>query len=177
MDDKDPAAGGIDCLDKMLEVFVLILVVNADAGLDGDRYLHLSQHGGHTIGYQRRLCHQARAYAARLDPVAGAADIQVDLLVAGVFHQSGAGAQGSGVIAAKLQGAGLIIAVAQEFCHITIHQCPRRQHLGVHQRIWRQQAQQITTVAIGTTHHGCQAQGAVQNMLWAGLQSRVFRHG
>ncbi len=59
-----------------------VLLIDAQTAFDGDRHLGLGAHGGDAIGHQERLRHEASAEAALLHPVGGAADVEIDLVIA-----------------------------------------------------------------------------------------------
>ncbi len=72
-----------DRLDEAAKKAVVVLGVDADPGLDRDRQADGMAHRPHAGGDQLGLGHQAGAEAGALDPVRGAADVEVDLVVAG----------------------------------------------------------------------------------------------
>ncbi len=80
-----------------------VLVVDADAALHRGRDLHRAEDRRHALGHQRGLLHQAGAEAAALHPVGGAADIQVDLVVAQRLADPGRLGQVRRIAAAQLQ--------------------------------------------------------------------------
>ena len=82
MDDERAHAGARDDVDEPLQVALAILLVDADAAFDGDRHLDLPLHGRDAGGNKLRLRHQASSEAALLHAVGGAADVEIDLVVA-----------------------------------------------------------------------------------------------
>lgn len=69
MNDESRAAGGCERFDERLEIGFAILVINADATLDGDGYCNRTPHRRDTLSYERWLSHQAGAETARLHAI------------------------------------------------------------------------------------------------------------
>lgn len=78
------------------------------------------------------MAHQAGADHVVLHPVAGAADVEVDLVIALRLRQARAGRQIGRVAAAQLQGQRVFaIVVAQKTLGIAMQQRAGGDHLGV----------------------------------------------
>src|SRR3546814_10212022 len=88
VDGEGAAAGGGDLRHEGLQRLVAVLRVDADAGLHRHRNVDRLDHGRDAVGDQCRLGHQAGAEAAALHPVAGAAEVEVDLVVRSEEHTS-----------------------------------------------------------------------------------------
>ena len=100
--------------------------------LDGNGYrARRCLHGAETFGDQRGVVHQAGADAVVLHAVAGAADIEVDFLIA-VGQGDFAGArQGFRLAAAQLQGAGRVCLMLQMARGIAVNQRASSDHFRV----------------------------------------------
>jgi hypothetical protein len=103
VDDEDPAAGFAHLADKIAHEGVALDPVDADAVFHRHRNVHHVHHGLHAVGHQRRLGHQAGAEGAALHPLAGAAAVQVDLVIAPFLPELGANGQIFRLAAAQLQ--------------------------------------------------------------------------
>ena len=105
--DEGAAAGAGDRIDEALQVGLAVLLVDADAALDGDGHGDALLHGGDAGGDQLRLRHEAGAEAALLHAVGGAADVEVDLVVAETFTDRGGFGERGRIGAAELQRDGM----------------------------------------------------------------------
>src|SRR5690606_15120272 len=83
---EDPAAGPGHRGDEALQALVVVLVVDPDAALHGHRHMgrHGRDHGRHAVGHPFRLAHQTGTKGPLLHALAGAAAVEVDLVVAGL---------------------------------------------------------------------------------------------
>src|SRR5690606_23607890 len=98
------AAAGVSYLaDKITQLGIAVATVDADSMLY--RYIDFNciTHGFYAIGYQRRMSHQAGADHVVLHSVAGATNVQVDLVVTMVLGHLGAGCEITRHAAAELQ--------------------------------------------------------------------------
>jgi hypothetical protein len=103
---------------------------------DRHRDRHHVDHGLHAVGHQRRLGHQAGAKRAALHPLAGAAAVQVDLVIAPLLAQPGGKGQFLGLAAAELQRHRVFLVVkAQMPAQVAMAQRAGGDHLGVQQRM------------------------------------------
>ncbi len=154
VDHKGRHPGLVAAFDQSEQALVRILLVHPDAALDGGRHSDGCGDGGHALGHQIRLAHQAGAETAALHPVRRAADVQVDLDIAHVLANAGGLGQFGGIRAAELQGDGLLERIEPEQpLAIPMDHRPRRQHLGIEQRPTRQAAMERPAVPVGPVHH------------------------
>src|SRR5690606_36023780 len=91
--DEYLAAGVGGNVDEAAEKPVTVAVVDADPALHRHRHRDRSTHRRHAARHQLRLRHQAGAEAAGLHPVAGTADVEVDLVEAGRLGDGGGAGQ------------------------------------------------------------------------------------
>lgn len=151
----EAAAPGVAHLaDEIAQLGVAVAAVDADAVLDRDRDADRVLHGLDAIGHQTRMAHQAGADHVVLHPVAGAADVEVDLVVASLFGQAGAGGQVRRHAAAQLQGQRVLgLVMAQETLGVVVQQGAGGDHFGVEQGVLGEQAQEEPTVSVCPVHH------------------------
>ncbi len=175
MNRESPAAGSGNLRDKGGERLVGIHLVDTDARLDGDRSLDSRDHRRHAVSHQVRLCHQAGAEAAALHPVAGAAEVQVDLIVAEV----GAGARRHGEIrrlrTPELQRHRMLAGIeGQKALPVAVQDRSAGDHLGVEQRVSADATQEGPVVPVGPVHHGGNAEPHLvhESFGWATRLSR-----
>ena len=81
------AATRVAAIERRHRDFLAELGLDADAVLDGHRDIDRVAHGPHAVRHQRRLGHQAGAERAALHPLAGAAAVEVDLVIAPLLAQ------------------------------------------------------------------------------------------
>ena len=161
MHDEGAHAGAGDDVDEALQVALAILLVDADAALDGHRHLDLPLHGRDAGGDKLRLGHQAGAEAALLHAVGRAADIEVDLVVAVRLADRRRLGERGRIGAAELQRHGMLdVAHAEQARAVAVQDGRRGHHLGVEQRMlvsWRWKARQCRSVQsiIGATENLC----------------------
>ncbi|MNV88847.1 hypothetical protein D3C71_1830870 [compost metagenome] len=90
-----------------------------------------------------------------MHPLAGTADVQIDLVIAPLRAQLRGAGQIRGLAAAQLQRQGMLLGVeAQMPRHIAMQQGARGHHLGIEQGMARQQPVQVAAMAVGPVHHG-----------------------
>ena len=153
--------------DEVAELGVTVAAVDADAVFDRDRDLHCVEHGLDTIAHQPRMAHQAGADHVVLHAVAGAADVEVHFVVAGVLREYGAGGQVRRHAATQLQGQRVLgFVMAQKTLGVAMQQGAGGDHFGVEQGIARQQAQEEAAVAVGPVHHGCYRKPPDDRIAW-----------
>ena len=105
VDDEDLAAARVgDGADEIAHEVVALEPVDADAVLHRHRQRHRVAHRLDAVGDQRRLGHQAGAERAALHPLARAAAVEVDLVVAPALAEPRAGGELGRLAAAELQG-------------------------------------------------------------------------
>ncbi|MNI92106.1 hypothetical protein D3C73_1498610 [compost metagenome] len=110
--------------------------------LDRHRRRHCITHGLDAIGHQRRVGHQTSADHVVLHPVARAADVEVDLVIARLFGQARTGCQVGRHTTAQLQGKRMLgHIVAQETVRVVVQQGASGDHFGVEQGVPEEQAQ------------------------------------
>src|SRR4029077_4034172 len=85
MHDESLAASIGDNIDELVEAFLRILIVDADAAFDCDWYRDSSPHRRNTSSHQLRFRHQTSAEPSRLHPVRRATDIEIDLVITELF--------------------------------------------------------------------------------------------
>nr|GEX44184.1 transaldolase [Tanacetum cinerariifolium] len=129
------ATGIADGADELAQLLVTVASIDADAVLHRHRNRHRVAHGLDAVGDQLRMPHQHRADHVVLHPIAGAADVEVHLVVARRLRQACAGSQVSRVAAAQLQRQRMLrLVVAQEPLGVTVQQRAGGDHLGIEQR-------------------------------------------
>ncbi len=107
---------------------------DADAQLDGHRNAHGRAHGFDQRHDMRRTQHQAGTECAGVHAIAGAAAIQIDLTVAGVFALAGGERELGRVRTADLERDGVLGGIeAQETLRVAMNERRGRDHLGVEQ--------------------------------------------
>ncbi len=140
---------------ERVERLLGILLVDADAALDGDRHAHARLHGGDAVADQRRLRHQAGAEAALLHAVRRAADIEVDLVDSRSPRRSrahSASARGSQPPSCSATGCSAGSKPSSRARSPWMHRAGR-DHLGVEQRAARQQAMEEPAMPVRPVHH------------------------
>src|SRR6266852_3090829 len=144
---------------ERIERFLRILVVDADAAFDGHRNPDRRLHGGDAIADEARLRHQTGAEPALLHAIGGAADIEIDLVVAEVGADARALRERRRVGAAELQRHRMLRRIeAEQARAIAAQHRARRDHLGIDQRAAREQAVEEPAVPVGPLHHGGDAE-------------------
>jgi hypothetical protein len=148
------AARLADLADKITHEVVAFDAVDADAVFHRHRDVHHVDHRLDAVGHQRRLGHQAGAERAALHPLAGAAAVQVDLVIAPLLAQPGGKGQFLGLAAAELQRHRVFLVVkAQVPAQVAMAQRAGGDHLGIQARMVRQQAVEVPAVPIGPVQH------------------------
>lgn len=147
-------AGALDAGDKRAKRHLGILIIDADAALDGDRDRHGLLHRRHAFGDQRRLLHQAGPKGAGLHPVRGAADIHVDLVIAESFGDPRRLRHLRRIVAAKLQRDRMLRGVmAEQPVPIAPQDCIGDDHFRIEQRMARELPREEAIVPIGPVDH------------------------
>src|SRR2546430_8889858 len=111
VDDEGSAAGRGDCGDEVPEKSVILDPVDAGSMLHRDRNADFPPDYRDALRDQRRLGHQAGAESALLHPLARAADVEVDLVVAVVRAELRAAGEILRVAAAELQADRMLRAI------------------------------------------------------------------
>ncbi len=94
--------------DEVARELVGVVVVDAEPRLDGDGHGDGGAHGTDALRDARGLEHQRGAETAGLDAVAGTADVEIDLVVAGRSAEPRRGRELAGIAAAELQRDGVL---------------------------------------------------------------------
>jgi hypothetical protein len=141
--------------DEVLQVGVGIALVDADPGLDRHRQVRRRGHRRHRVRDQVGFRHQAGPEAGLLHPVAGAADVQVDLIVAVVPGGLGRLAKRHRVRPAHLQRHRMLAGVEGQIARaVAMGDRPSRDHLGIEQGAARDEAQEHPAMPVSPVHHG-----------------------
>ncbi len=150
------AQTGIDqAADEGLQLSVTITLIDTDPTLHRDRNGHRLAHRAYAIGDARRFQHQTGAEAARLHPIAGTTDVEIDLVVTGRLRQRGAARQVLGLAAAELDRQRMFLPViSEQALPIAVEQRGGGDHFRVQPHPRRQLAEEITTMTVGPVHHG-----------------------
>src|SRR5690606_32270580 len=103
--------------------------------------------------------HQAGAEGALLYPLARAAAVQIDLVVAVVRADAGGGREFGRLAAAELQRHRMLGGVEAEYA-LPVAKQDRlgREHLGIEARTTAQQAMEVPAVPVGEVDHGGDAE-------------------
>ncbi len=156
MYDERIDAGGGDRGDEACEELVVVVIVDADAAFDGHRQRGCIAHRPDAIGHQRGPQHETGAEGAILDPIAGAAHIEIDLYEARRRTDLRGRRQLLRIAAAQLQGDRVLgRAMLEQAARIAAQERGRHDHLGVQKRVRREQAMDVAAVAVGPVHHRC----------------------
>jgi hypothetical protein len=127
--------------------------------LDRHRQLHGFAHRSDAVPDPFGLGHQAGAETAFLDPIRGAAAIEVDFVVAVLSADRRGFGQGLGLAAAELQRHRVLGPVeTEQVVAIAVQHRAGGEHFGVEAGRRRQQAMEIAAMAIGPVHHRRNAQ-------------------
>jgi len=131
-----------------------VLIIHADAAFDSDFRRLPGDQCTDAIGDQGGLFHQDCAETAGLDPVRGAADVEIDLVVALIRPHTGGFGEFLGIGPAELQGDGVFgRGEVKEVARVATYQGGRRDHFGIEQRMARHEAVEDATVTVGPIHH------------------------
>ena len=140
VDGETGDAGGADRFKKSRQDFAWFLLVHTNAAFHGDFNIRGGDHFGATLGHQRGFFHQHRAKTARLHPIRGAADVQVDLVIALVIANAGGRGQFHRIRPAQLHCDGVFRRIKpQQMPRLAAHQCGGCDHFGIKQRAVRHQ--------------------------------------
>ena len=152
------ASGGRNSFDEPVEVFVFILIIDADPALHSHRDINRFTQRGDTLCHQLRLSHQARAKAAGLNPVRRTAHIEIDFRVAPVFANPCSLRAFFGLRPANLQRDGVFLSLkAKQSLTVPMNYRARRHHLCVEQSMTRQHPVKRPAMPVAPIHHGSHA--------------------
>ena len=161
--DDEGFAGGFVAqrADEIGDGLVFGLPVDADAVFDGNGDFDRVLHGVEAVGNQHDFVHQTRAERAFLYARAGAAAVEVDLVVAVFFGGFGRFRQIGRVAAAQLQGDGLLAFVEhQKAVFVAINDGAGIDHFAVKPCVAGNLAGEIAVVAVSPVEHGGNGQAA-----------------
>jgi hypothetical protein len=165
MDGEVLAACGGDDRDEFDHVFVAIAIVYANAVFDGHRQACRSDHSGDGVGDPIGIEHQTGSEVAALDAVAGAADVEVDAVVAPGFGEAGAVGEAGGVIAADLEDKGFFVGgEAEEPIEVAMDDRLGGDHFGVEHHPPTDLPREKSEMPIGALHHGRNAEGILPGL-------------
>ena len=117
---------------KRIEKRVVVAVVNANARLHRDRNRDGFGHGLQTARHGLGLCHKTGTKRALLHALAGAADIDIHGIVAGLLSHLRRLAHELGLTATDLQHHGMLLGVEREQpLGVAVHERGGRHHFGV----------------------------------------------
>lgn len=133
----EAAATGLgDLADEIPQGVVAVPPGDADAVLDRHRDGHGIAHRLDAVGHPLGIGHQAGADHVVLHPVAGAADVQVDLVIPRLLTQPRGGGKFGRHAAAQLQGQGMLgLVMTQESLGVAMQQGAGGDHLGIEQGV------------------------------------------
>ena len=158
---KTVTAGRGDRIHEAQHMLVGVDIVDADAMLHGHRDRYRLPHGRHPVGDPLGLGHQARADAAFLNAIAGAADVEVDLVEAVVFGDARALGQGAGIVAPQLQRDRVLLGMkGQQTVAVTVEHGSRGHHFGIEQGVPGDAAKEVAEMPVRAIHHGSHGEGA-----------------
>ena len=147
--------GGDRCARESVKRLFRILIVDADAAFHRHRDANRALHRGDALGDKVRFGHQAGAEAAVLHTIRRTADIEIDLVIAKVFANSGGGGEIGRVRAAKLQRHRMLHCVeAEQPLAVAVDHRAGRDHLRVEPRAPRHEAMENAAMPVGPVHHG-----------------------
>ena len=172
MNSEAGAASFVNRADEIAQLGIALPTIDADTMLHRDRRAAGILHRLNAVTHQRRVRHQAGANHIVLHPIAGAADVQVDLGVAGFFSQRRALGQLLRIAAAQLQCQRLLFgAVTQKTLTVAMQHCARSDHFRIQQRTPADQPRKVAIVAVSPVHHRRNAEAAIglfPRGCWAG---------
>ena len=155
--DDEGFAGGFVAqrADEIGDGLVFGLPVDADAVFDGNGDADRVLHGVEAVGNQHDFVHQTRAERAFLYARAGAAAVEVDLVVAVFFGGFGRFRQIGRVAAAQLQGDGLLAFVEhQKAVFVAINDGAGIDHFAVKPCVAGNLAGEVAVVSVRPVEHG-----------------------
>ena len=159
MHDEDLRTAARHLADEVAHEVVGLVAAQTDAVLDGDRDADRIAHRGHAIAHQRGLGHQAGAEGAALHPLARAAAVQVDLVIAPLLAQTRAAGQIGRFAATQLQRHRMLDSIEVEVApDVTVQQRAGGDHLGVQAGVAAEQPMKHAAVAIGPVEHRSHAE-------------------
>ena len=154
MHDEGAAARARDHVDEAVEAGLCVLVVDADAALDGDRQTGARAHRRDTFADELGLGHEAGAEPPRLHAVRGATDIEVDLVITVVRADPRRGCEFLRIAAAELKRERTLGRREPEHARaVAVEHRVGGDHLGIEEGPLGDEPQEIAAVAVGPLHH------------------------
>ena len=152
------------------------LIIDADAAFDGHIDGHRPDHRRRDLGGAYRVLHQDRAESAGLDAVRGAADVQIDLIIAARGDNRGGIGQFCGIGAAELGRQRVFDRVIiQQMRRPAAHQRRSRDHFCVQQALARDLTVQKPAMPVCPVHHRRDGKPCGGQMRHARRFRRFFR--
>src|SRR3546814_7980526 len=153
MNDEAPAAGLRNGANEVPQGRPLLLIVDADPRLDRDGDADSCRHCGDAAGHESRLGHQAGAETARLHPVAGTDDVEVDLVVAERLDDTRAFRKLARSGPAELQGYGMLRRTdGEQAVAVAAQHGSGGEHLRIEPPMPTDQPPEIAAWAVGPFH-------------------------
>ncbi len=165
VNDQRIGAGGNDGVGKTVERFLDVLIVDAEPALDRDWPRHRRLHRRHAFPDQFRLAHQAGAEAAVLHAIGGAADIEIDFVIAEVGADPRRLRQIFRIAAAELQRHRMLGGIeAEQALARAMDDGVGRDHLRIEERMARELPVEEPAVPVRPFHHRGDAKAACQRL-------------
>src|SRR5216683_1341497 len=154
VDDEGPAARRGDRGDEVPEKGIILDPVDAGSVLHRDRNADFPPDSRNALRDQRRFRHQAGTEGAFLHPLARAADVEVDFIVAVVRAELRAAGEILRVAAAELQAERMLRGIESEMLlDVAVDQRAARDHLGIEPGARADLPEEVPAVAVGEIHH------------------------
>ncbi len=139
---------------ETVEGFFRVLIVDAEAAFHGHRHGDGFFHRRDAFADERRLAHETSAEAAVLHAVGRAADIEVDFIITEIRADLRGLSDLRGITAAELQRDRMLRRIKSEQPRTRAEDHGvGRDHLGVEQRVLRQQPVEKPAMPVGPVHH------------------------
>jgi hypothetical protein len=117
--------------DKHLKKSIVIMIVDSDPSLYGDRNRYSISHGFITLCDQARRGHEARTDAALFDAITRASAVKVNFLVSGVFNHPCRLRELVGITTTQLDRGSRVFGVFKKLLIISMDQGACGKHLAV----------------------------------------------
>ncbi len=154
MHDKRRATGGGDTIDEALKVGLLVLIIDADAALDGDGRRLARPHRGDAGRDEFGLRHQAGAEAAFLNAIGRTADVEIDFVVAEIRRDACRLGELARIGAAELQRDRVLFGrEAEEPRPVAMNDGVGCHHLSIKKSMPRQLAVEDAAMPVRPIHH------------------------
>ncbi len=154
VDAKPVGASTSDNVDESRHVLVGVHVVNANAMFNRNRNRHRGFHGRNGFGDNLGRGHEAGTKTALLHPARRTADIEIDLVVAPLLANAGAFGKLGRIVAAQLQGNGMLnVGKVEVALPVAEQDGARGNHFAVQQRAAGDVSHQEAKMTIRSVHH------------------------